>query len=209
MSKVEWLNSDDPTRMLEFYSHCFDERKLRLFGIACVLRWGVPFQDKRATEDVQKADLLAEGQLNETERRIAEAVSINLYREASHISVMFLPILVARKFDLRKAISSAAQYTEQTIIGSLEFDERLRNRRSEQAELLRKIVGNPFRQPHVDPSWRTDDVKGLALAAYDNRSTDSFPMLHDALLEAGCDNEEILNYCRTEREVIRGHWKMI
>lgn len=31
-------------------------------------------------------------------------------------------------------------------------------------------------------------------------------MLYDALLEAGCDSEEILHYCKEATEIIKGHW---
>ncbi len=32
------------------------------------------------------------------------------------------------------------------------------------------------------------------------------PILADALMDAGCDNDEIIKYCRSEGQHVRGCW---
>jgi hypothetical protein len=63
---------------------------------------------------------------------------------------------------------------------------------------LRDIVGDHFREVTLDPSWLTATVLALARQMYDSRDFSPMPILADALQDAGCDNEEILNHCRGE-----------
>jgi hypothetical protein len=75
-----------------------------------------------------------------------------------------------------------------------------------QADLLRCVVGNPFRPVPFDPSWRTPAVLHLAQAIYDDRAFDQLPILADALEEAGCTNGEVLDHCRGPGPHVRGCW---
>jgi len=73
--------------------------------------------------------------------------------------------------------------------------------------LLRDIFGNPFRPVACDASWLTSDVVALARGIYDDRAFDRMPILADALQDAGCDNDEVLNHCRDAAQVhVRGCW---
>jgi hypothetical protein len=73
-----------------------------------------------------------------------------------------------------------------------------------QAALLRDIVGNPFRQVLLDPTWRTPTVEALARGIEEDQAFDRLPVLADALEEAGCDNADILAHCRGPGPHIRG-----
>jgi hypothetical protein len=75
-----------------------------------------------------------------------------------------------------------------------------------QAELLRDLVGNPFRPAALDPSWLTAAVKALAQVIYEERRFADMPVLADALEEAGCTNADILAHCRSGGEHARGCW---
>jgi hypothetical protein len=75
-----------------------------------------------------------------------------------------------------------------------------------QAELLRCIVGNPFRPVAADPAWLTSTAVGLASAIYADRAFDRLPILADALEDAGCDNADVLIHCRSHPEHARGCW---
>src|SRR5262245_8515074 len=58
-----------------------------------------------------------------------------------------------------------------------------------QCDLLRDLLGNPFRPVVFDLRWRTADVLGVALGIYEERAFDQMPLLVDALMDAGCDDE--------------------
>jgi hypothetical protein len=72
--------------------------------------------------------------------------------------------------------------------------------------VLRDVVGNPFRSAAVDPAWRTSTVTALARGVYESRDFSAMPILADALQDAGCDSEDILNHCRSGGVHVRGCW---
>jgi hypothetical protein len=75
-------------------------------------------------------------------------------------------------------------------------------------QLLREIFGNPFRPVALDPSWFTPTVLALANGIYHARDFDRMPILADALQNASCENEDILNHCRQPGEHVRGCWAL-
>jgi hypothetical protein len=72
--------------------------------------------------------------------------------------------------------------------------------------LLRDIFGNPFRPVVFSNGWRTDILVSLAQRIYKSYDFSMLPMLANALQDAGCDNEDILNHCRQSTEHVRGCW---
>ena len=78
--------------------------------------------------------------------------------------------------------------------------------RTFQTALLREMFGNPFRPVAFSHSWRTDTALSLARQMYESRDFSAMPILADALQDAGCDNEAILNHCRQPGEHVRGCW---
>lgn len=64
------------------------------------------------------------------------------------------------------------------------------------AGLLRDQLGNPFREYLFSPRWRTAEVLGLARSIEEDSATERYPILLDALLDAGCDDESILGHVR-------------
>jgi hypothetical protein len=81
--------------------------------------------------------------------------------------------------------------------------------RRAQANVLRDIIGNPFRVEKPAESWLTwnnGTVAALAQAIYDDRAFDRLPLLADALEDAGCTNPVFLDHCRQPGEHVRGCW---
>ncbi len=75
--------------------------------------------------------------------------------------------------------------------------------------LLRDVVGNPYRLVTVDRAWlvwKDTCVVRLAQTIYADRTFDRLPILADALEDAGCDNADILAHCRSPEPHVRGCW---
>jgi hypothetical protein len=80
-----------------------------------------------------------------------------------------------------------------------------------QADLLRHLIGNPFRPPVFSSGWlRSNDraVAKIARVIYEEDLFDDLPYLADALQDAGCDNELLLVHCRAvpPEDHPRGCW---
>jgi hypothetical protein len=73
------------------------------------------------------------------------------------------------------------------------------------ADLLRDVVGNPFRPAAFDPNWRTTTVVQLARHVYESKDFSPMPILADALQDAGCEDPDVLTHCRqTDAPHVRG-----
>jgi hypothetical protein len=82
--------------------------------------------------------------------------------------------------------------------------------RRAQAALLRCLIGNPF---HLSPplpapvlAWNDRTVRRIAEGIYAERAFDRLPILADALLDAGCEDEELMGHCRSAGVHARGCW---
>jgi hypothetical protein len=73
-------------------------------------------------------------------------------------------------------------------------------------DIVRDILGNPFRPVIADPSWLTSTVVALAAQMYESRDFSAMPILADALQDVGCENEDVLNHCRGDGPHVRGCW---
>jgi hypothetical protein len=83
--------------------------------------------------------------------------------------------------------------------------------RAAQCRLARDCWGNPFRTIEVKPAWRAANgaaVARLARALYDERDFDQLPVLADALEDAGCDSNNILEHLRRPGPHVRGCWAL-
>jgi hypothetical protein len=72
--------------------------------------------------------------------------------------------------------------------------------------LIRELFGNPFRPITLPSSWRSDTVLSLARQMYESRDFVAMPILADALQDAGCDSDDILEHCRGPGPHVRGCW---
>ncbi len=74
------------------------------------------------------------------------------------------------------------------------------------AKCLREQLGNPFRPYRCEPEWRTETVLALASAIEAEHAFDRMPILADALEEAGCDEQPMLDHLRGPGPHSRGCW---
>jgi hypothetical protein len=85
-------------------------------------------------------------------------------------------------------------------------------------ELLREMVGNPFRTVALDPAWlawQGGTVVQLSRTAYEERHLPEgtfdptrLTLLADALEDAGCTDAELLGHLRGPGPHVRGCWAL-
>ncbi|WP_239465862.1 hypothetical protein [Gemmata sp. SH-PL17] len=56
------------------------------------------------------------------------------------------------------------------------------------------------------PNWHTDTAVTLASQMYESRDFSAMPILADALQDAGCNDDRILDHCRGPGPHVRGCW---
>lgn len=180
MTESEWLACDSPPAALAFLRGRASDRKLRLFAAAC---WHRRCQGMPSLKDVERVAARAE--------QLADGVYERQKGDGDWIL-------------LQKNPFNVATLTARRVAG-------VRGKGcvppAEQVELLRDIFGNPFHPVAIDPAWLTPTVVQLAKGIYEERAFDRMPILADALQDAGCDCDEILDHCRdTNAPHVRGCW---
>jgi hypothetical protein len=77
------------------------------------------------------------------------------------------------------------------------------------ADLLRETFGNPFAyEPPLKGEWRTAAVLELARKADEEGDFSVLPILADALAEAGCDRDDVLDHLRFGSPHACGCWAL-
>jgi hypothetical protein len=75
---------------------------------------------------------------------------------------------------------------------------------------LECLMGNPLNpRPTIDPAWlrwNDETVPRIARSIYEDRRFGDMPVLHDALLDAGCDDQDILDHCQAPGPHAQGCW---
>jgi hypothetical protein len=210
MTEDEWLACGDPKPMFEFVQHKASDRKMRLFSCGCCRAAWYLLTDRRSRLAVRRLEEYADASSDDKRlkdiRNIANAAAVEAARLAGPLVG---PSMAAR------AVFHAAAWARWCIVTAeevmLAFEaasgtDRAAVQRLE-AALFRDIFGSPFRPATVDPAWLTSTVFALAEGIYRDRAFDRMPILADALQDAGCDNEDILNHCRdTTLTHVRGCW---
>jgi hypothetical protein len=227
VDEATWLACEHPEVMLDFLPGRASQRKLRLFACACARRvWNLLTNDQ-SRKAVEAAERRAEGRITEgtlgrwawraahvrdsldhgqgwtPELLAAHAVVCAADRESSggHLRThQAVARAVATAADSRR---DSAAWTRAVLAeyGAL-------------GQLLRDLVGNPFRPVSLDRtwlSWNGTTVSRLARTAYDNRDLPSghldparLAVLADALEEAGCADADLLGHLRSPGPHVRG-----
>jgi len=226
MTEAEWLATTETEELIDFLTKNWvrghpSKRKSRLFEVGSCRRVEALLMDQRSRLALaiieRHADGLASAEelsfarqeasvsggpgANPGDEASAELIchwdAANAVWRATGIQIVFRAPGVARR-----AVANAT-WAE---VGRPEPEVRTSylNEHAYQANLLRDIFGNPFRPVTINSSWLTSTVLALAQQMYDSRDFSPMPILADALQDAGCDNEEILNHCRQPGEHVKG-----
>jgi hypothetical protein len=214
MTGEEWQRLDDPYEMLVCLHGNASTRKLYLFIGACVRRVWHRLYDERTREAVEWAECLADGVGHPQSRafvcRQASDTATELDRRRDELpnwsaEIAILGVVEEEEYPVALAARASSACLPYTDLAAAE--------RRAQAALLRCVFGDPFRPAPVGASWLTRTVTGLAAAAYELRSVPlgefdpaRLAVLADALEEAGCTDQAILDHLREPGPHVRGCW---
>lgn len=219
MTESDWLSSIDPSAMLSFLRDKgpFSSRKYGLFALACCRRLWHLLTDERSRLMVEVAERAVDGFAGEEDtdavrQAVADAAtarrapdedpaSTQMYVHAARaVAVAGSP----RGANVVSALAVVAACSRATQYPLSELD--LGVEHTVYCDILRDIFGNPFSPPLFTSGWRTEAVVSLARGVYEKKAFDRMSVLADALEDAGCDDEGVLEHCRGPNAHIRGCW---
>lgn len=207
MTEKKWLQAFEPYDLITsafLHKSWTHPRAPRLLACAvCRLVWD-QIEDRRSRNAIEVAEQFADGKATLKALTAAHREARTAYQETRPRAPDRWLFSTAAEAARTKNIMSAMESVVMTISGSDEdafhalvmsmihdvFDRRL------------------FRPPTFDSSWRTSTVLSLANGIYQEKAFDRLPILADALMEAGCEDADILNHCRATQLHIRGCWAL-
>jgi hypothetical protein len=207
LSPAAWWTGNDVGAMIRSLDGKTRARKWRLFSCACCRRLGPRLTDWRLDDAFDAAERLVAGTLNEPAhaRRLAgrtrEEINPDVWRAVWH----------AGAADAAEALELTRTVIE--LVGGLNDDHVRAAEEKAQADLLREVIGNPFRPVTLAPAIVNTAITSLAQAAYEEGvlpsgelDRDRLAILADALEEAGCTDQAILDHLRSPGHHVRGCW---
>jgi hypothetical protein len=215
VTEKEWLACATPLYMLNARAERISDRKLRLFAVACCRRVWDRLPEGRHRDVVDLAERHAEGLLSQRVWQSARQTDLGVATHRTTADDVVGYVLHKDPRTAARATSGNASTlaVEEAVLPAgpdrPRFQVYLPAQHAvlkEFAALLRCIAGERYRLPRLKPSWLTSDVVALARGIYDERAFDRMPILADALQDAGCDNDDILNHCRGSGPHVRGCW---
>jgi hypothetical protein len=180
MTKSEWLACREPKRLIAVTRDRVSDRKLRLAGAAAF---------RRRFKAGACLDLL------DTVEQFCDTLPTPAELEAAQASLhpghclTLLPSPIA-------FVEYCVSYGPGSPADS----------GSVLAGAVREVIRYPFHPIVFSPEWRTDTAVALAAQMYDSRDFSLMPILADALQDARCDSDDILDHCRGPGPHVRGCW---
>jgi hypothetical protein len=207
VTETEWLACGDPLRLLRAIP-ALPLRKSELFACACCRSLWPKLTDTRTQRAVEVAEQFVDGAASDAELRDAVALARAVgygYREvnkARGYRVMDCTAGAVAECCLSIADHRCDAGAQSSFLASHSDD--IPAEWLHQSVLVRCVFGNPFNRVTFSTDWRTSTVLALARTMYESREFSAMPILADALQDAGCDDEEVLNHCREGDSHARG-----
>jgi hypothetical protein len=207
LTEAEWLACTDLAAMLDFLRYRATERQFRLFACACCRAIWPSLDRESSRTAVAVAEAFADDQVGRKELKAARKAAGQFTQPPPGQAAAYV-VANAEGWSSARGI---LEYVTAVTASPEEWASPAEAHAAQPrfAQLLREVIGNPFRPPVVDPTWllwHDGTVRHLARAIYDDRTYEQLPILADALEEAGCTDADILAHCRGPGPHVRGCW---
>jgi len=220
MTEAEWLAATDPTPMLEFLKGKASDRRLRLFACACCRRIWHLLPNRLLRKSIEQMERFVDGEIGKCRLwwALSRAWDVGADVPARKWTWPLCVVVDAGAY-FEKPIKQSLRVSQGAIWAEIleEMGCLTRNPKTPElvieerhskpyADVLRDILGNLFCPLTMNSSWLTPTVLALATSIYKEKVFERMPSLADALQDAGCDNENILNHLRGPGPHAKGCW---
>ena len=209
MTEAEWLACSDLPRLIKSQKAVGKARKLRLFACACARRVWDQLAGDSARSAVEASERFADCAVGEADLAESHQATQRAWGQASMAWASILSTGLAVVLpDASHAALHASTHAPAVRVSSGTPSRKtlLAAERQTQRDLFRDVFGNPFRPATFDDAWRTSTAVALAKGMYESRDFGAMPILADALQDAGCNNDDMLDHCRGDGPHVRGCW---
>jgi hypothetical protein len=215
MTEAEWLECTQPDPMLRQLDKKSPRhrRKWHLFNCACCRRiWELlPGPCRAYVEAVERyADRRLKKKDLDPLKDAAEQSMWDAWQRREHVIVAAAQAATTVTNASLNAGWRAASAAAESATGR-RSPATHRKERQHQADLVREVLGNPFRPLKLNPGWlaaNDNAVRNLATAIDEEGAFDRLPLLGDALEDAGCAEAALLEHCRRPGGHVRGCWAL-
>ena len=216
MSEMDWLGPIDLEAYARFVKKIGTPRKIRLIVASC-LRTSAAYSSRGALLlAAETMEHYADGLIPAERLTSLQSVIRSLLRKWTSMlqsGEQVDGINLERERELHTAAADSLTPNHDDVALSWMLEDSLP--RLQRYSMPVKTICDVFREPFgptgesrevLHQQWLTADVLGLARGIYQERAFDRLPILADALMDAGCDNEQILGHCRGPGPHVRGCW---
>ena len=221
MEETEWLFSANPTEMFKVLAGHKDRRKLHLFAVACARTVQHHMLDARSINALEVMERLIEGQATDAERVAAiheawraseEARDTKDLATAAACDAAYRAINISSYSVANSGMRAASRATgKRAAVATVRATAY-----GHQAMLIRDIFGNPFQTKNLRSIWihqckrvllwNSATVLAIAQSIYAEKCWDQLPILADAMEDAGCTVQPMLQHLRGPGPHARGCW---
>ena len=227
MTEAEWMACTDLGQLVYFLGGRVNDRKWRLFAVACCRSIEHLLVDERCRHAIDVTERLADNEACRGEAQEAHRLACAALAESRPerkrdpvedvLRVLTNPTLDPKTVAHGTAMSVVGVLGEQAWKAAMGHGRRTQDKKrgqawqretAQQVALLRDVVGNPFRRPMLDTAWLTWNdgaIVKLAQTMYVERRSDLMAALGAALSDAGCTETSILEHCGLPNHVT-GCW---
>lgn len=231
MTLKGWKEQTDPKPLLRYLGSKATARQLQLFGCACARRVWHLIDNEEHRKVVETVQQQADGLVSaDTVRTVAQKTyGCRIRRDASHTHAAYRSGLDAcaaayncawpytwtpqQAEVIAESAASAMAWEAASFVPPWELQSEVWHQahmraRQAQADLVREIFF-PFRKTKVEPyllQWNHGAIPAMAQAIYREKRFEEVAVLGDALQDAGCRNDLILEHCCQEKSHSAGCW---
>jgi len=224
VTEHEWQKTTVPDLLMREVQASRSERKSRLVSVAIARRaaWAECDPQFRHALDVAERHADGKADVSEVESAISGADSSGVMFATNLLKNLFKPVpqwvsKLTASGVAHFAVPESERVSDEDGVEipgeySPEGEVVYRTARAceliEHCRLVREVFGNPFRPVGIEPSWLTSTVLAMARELYESRDFVAMPILGDALQDAGCDCDDLLNHLRGNGPHHRGCWAL-
>lgn len=224
MNEHDWIVSVDAGAMLEYALTIASERRLRLIACGLLRRHWDLLKFPRQRQAVEFSERWAYGTCELDQRPALEERLQTDAGDAPYFEAYLFQAAAAlinesaaeaarqvRELTLQHAVRQEAEelppgVNEARMIAAARGIE---NRG--QCQVLREVLGNPFRPCDIPPHWLSANAgaaRHLAEWIVTENQFAELGILADALEDGGCDNEPLIRHLRQPTGHLRGCWAL-